>query len=217
MKSKGKENKKFEWTYRPPKVDNGKQTFDQMSLVQGIYEDYFVLKTGKLTGAIAVSGVNLDLLSSQEQGDLFDDYNAFLISTFGEEHESLEFRETTVPVNMEEYIKHLKKIYLKLQEETPEQVFKINLVASYIDHFSKIQRKSEMTTKERMIIASEPIKSKRFEDLQASSQRLKEKLNQIMKDLSNSLSDYDVQMRIVTGNEYKHNLKNLINFEKNDY
>ena len=74
-----------------------------------------------------------------------------------------------------------------------------------------------MTTKERMIIASESIKSKRFEDLQASSQRLKEKLNQIMKDLSNSLSDYDVQMRIVTGNEYKHNLKNLINFEKNDY
>lgn len=74
-----------------------------------------------------------------------------------------------------------------------------------------------MTTKERMIIASEPIKSKRFEDLQASSQRLKEKLNQIMKDLSNSLSDYDVQMRIVPGNEFKHNLKNLINFEKNDY
>ena len=72
MKNKWKENKKFEWTYRPPKVDNGKQTFDQMSLVQGIYEDYFVLKTGRVTGAIAVSGVNLDLLSRPVLGYLID-------------------------------------------------------------------------------------------------------------------------------------------------
>lgn len=210
-------NRKFEWTYNPPKIDKGKQTFDEMSLVQGIYEDFLVLKTGKLTGAIAVNGINLDLLSENEQNDLFDDYNAFLISTFGEGHETLEFRETTVPVNMEEYIKHLKKIYLKLQEEKPEQTFKINLVASYIDHFTKIQNESEMTTKKRIIIASEPIKSKRFEDLQVSTRRLREKLNQIAKDLSNSLSDYDIQMRIISGNEYKHDLKNLINFEKNDY
>lgn len=47
IKKKTTNNKRFDWTYKLPKVDNGKQTFDDMSLVEGIYEDFFVLKTGQ--------------------------------------------------------------------------------------------------------------------------------------------------------------------------
>lgn len=212
-----KEKNDFEWTYKPPQIDNGKQTFDEMSLIQGVFEDFLVLKTGRITGVITVSGINLDLLSESEQTDLFDDYNAFLISTFGEGYESLEFRETTVPVDMKEYIKHLKRIYINLKRKNSNEIFKINLVASYIDHFTKIQNKSEMTTKKRIIVVSEPIKDKRYESLQLSARRLREKIIQIMKDLNNSLSDYDIQMRVLTGNEYRRDIKNLINFEKNSY
>lgn len=212
-----KEKNNLEWTYKPPLIDNGKETFDEMSLIQGIYEDFLVLKTGQITGVISVSGINLDLLSESEQTDLFDDYNAFLIGTFGEGYESLEFRETTVPVDMKEYIKHLKRIYINLKRENSNEIFKINLVASYIDHFTKIQNKSEMTTKKRIIVVSEPIKDKRYESLQLSARRLREKIIQIMKDLNNSLSDYDIQMRVLTGNEYRRDIKNLINFEKNSY
>lgn len=212
-----KEKNDFEWTYKPPQIDNGKQTFDEMSLIQGVFEDFLVLKTGRITGVITVSGINLDLLSESEQTDLFDDYNAFLISMFGEGYESLEFRETTVPVDMKEYIKHLKRIYINLKRKNSNEIFKINLVASYIDHFTKIQNKSEMTTKKRIIVVSEPIKDKRYESLQLSARRLREKIIQIMKDLNNSLSDYDIQMRVLTGNEYRRDIKNLINFEKNSY
>lgn len=216
-KTKKTSKSRFDWTYKPPKIDNGKQTFDDMSLVQGIYEDFFVLKTGQLTGMLEISGINLDLLNENEQADLFEEYNAFLISTFGEGHETLQFRETTTRVDLKEYIKNLKKIYLKLLEEQPKQEFKLNLIASYIDHFTKIQNKSDMTTKQRTIIVSQPIKSKRLSDLKISSVHLQEKINRVMKDLTNSLSDYDINIRQVSGNEYKHMFKDLINFEKNEY
>ena len=220
MKWKPKKNNKssrFNWTYQPPRIDNGKQTFDDMSLVEGIYGDFFVLKTGQLTGMLEVSGINLDLLNDNEQADLFEEYNAFLISTFGESHETLQFRETTTRVDLKEYIKHLKKIYLQLQAEEPENDFKLNLIASYIDYFTKIQNKSDMTTKQRAIIVSQPIKSKRLSDLKSSSAYLQEKMNRVMKDLTNSLSDYDINIRQVSGYEYKNIFKDLINFEKNEY
>ena len=217
LKKTSSKKNEFDWTYQPPKVDNGKQTFDEMSLVQGIYEDFFVLKTGYLTGMIEVNGINLDLLNEVEQSDLFEEYNAFLITTFGESHETLQFRETTTPVDIKEYIKNLKRTYLKLKENEPNQTFKINLIASYIDHFDKIQNKSDMTTKCRTIVVNQKIKSKRLDDLISASKNLREKINRIMKDFTNSLSDYDIDVRLLSGNEYKHIFKDLINFEKNSY
>lgn len=75
---------KLDWDYQPPKINGGKETIDDMSLVVGMYGNYEVTKTGNLVGILEVSGINLDLLNETEQQDVFEDYGAFLMSTLGE-------------------------------------------------------------------------------------------------------------------------------------
>lgn len=74
----------LDWDYQPPKINGGKGTIDDMSLVVGMYGNYEVTKTGHLVGILEVSGINLDLLNETEQQDVFEDYGAFLMSTLGE-------------------------------------------------------------------------------------------------------------------------------------
>ena len=92
---------RLDWDYQPPKINGGKETIDDMSLVVGMYGNYEVTKTGNLVGILEVSGINLDLLNETEQQDVFEDYGAFLMSTLGEGvDDTLQFLEPTIPVNM---------------------------------------------------------------------------------------------------------------------
>lgn len=106
----------LDWDYQPPKINGGKETIDDMSLVVGMYGNYEVTKTGNLVGILEVSGINLDLLNETEQQDVFEDYGAFLMSTLGEGvDDTLQFLEPTIPVNMTTYLNGLKRRYLALQ------------------------------------------------------------------------------------------------------
>ena len=55
-----------------------------MNIMQAMYKDYIVTKTGYLAGIIEISGINLELLNNFEQSDVFDTYNSFLMSTLGD-------------------------------------------------------------------------------------------------------------------------------------
>ena len=59
---KNNQNTELNWDYEPPKINNKKETIDDMSLIVGMYGNYIVSKTGNLIGIMEVSGVNLDLL-----------------------------------------------------------------------------------------------------------------------------------------------------------
>ena len=202
------------WDYQPPKINGGKQTIDDMSLISGMYGDYEVTKTGNLVGIIEVSGINLDLLNDREQEDVFEDYGAFLMQTLGEGvDDSLQFLEPTIPVNMTAYLNGLKKRYLALQKEQPEQQFKIQLLASYIDHFTQVQESKNMTTKQHLLIVKVPIKDKSMTSLKLAVTHLEEKLDQVKRDLENALTDFDLTAKTLTSQEVQAILKNLINFK----
>lgn len=203
----------LQWDYEPPKINDNKQTIDDMSLIVGMYGNYLVSKTGNLIGIMEVSGVNLDLLNDTEQEDVFNDYSAFLMTTLGEGiDDSIQFIEPTVPVNMTEYLNGLKKKYLYLQQEHPEQAFKIELIASYIDHFTAIQNAKNMTTKQHLMAVKVKIKDKSLESLDLAVQNLNEKLEQVKRDLENALTDFDLTVKNLTNQETIQTLKNLINY-----
>lgn len=210
---KNNQNTELNWDYEPPTINGKKQTIDDMSLIVGMYGNYIVSKTGYLIGIMEVSGVNLDLLNDTEQEDVFNDYGAFLMTTLGDGvHDSIQFIEPTVPVNMTEYLNGLKKKYLYLQQTQPEQTFKIELIASYIDHFTKIQNAKNMTTKQHLMIVKVKIKDKSLESLDLAVEHLDEKMNQVQRDLENALTDFDLTAKNLTNQETIHILKNLINF-----
>ena len=216
MKLKNTKAKKsqLEWDYEPPKINGGKQTIDDMSLVAGMYENYEVTKTGNLVGILDVSGINLDLLNDNEQQDVFSDYGAFLMSTLGEGvDDSLQFIEPTIPVNMTEWLNGLKRKYLDLKNNHPEEEFKIQLIASYLDHFTTVQNSKNMTTKQHLLIVKVPIKDKTMESLDLAVNNLDEKINQVKRDLENSLTDFDLTAKVLSSQEVQEILKNLINFK----
>lgn len=216
MKLKNTKAKKsqLEWDYEPPKINGGKQTIDDMSLVAGMYENYEVTKTGNLVGILDVSGINLDLLNDNEQQDVFSDYGAFLMSTLGEGvDDSLQFIEPTIPVNMTEWLNGLKRKYLDLKNNHPEEEFKIQLIASYLDHFTTVQNSKNMTTKQHLLIVKVPIKDKTMESLDLAVNNLDEKINQVKRDLENALIDFDLTAKVLSSQEVQEILKNLINFK----
>jgi hypothetical protein len=212
LKKKSQKNE-LNWDYEPPKINDKKETIDDMSLIVGMYGNYIVSKTGNLIGIMEVSGVNLDLLNDTEQEDVFNDYGAFLMTTLGDGvDDSIQFIEPTVPVNMTEYLNGLKKKYLYLQQTHPEQTFKIQLIASYIDHFTAIQNAKNMTTKQHLMIVKVKIKDKSLESLDLAVQHLDEKMNQVKRDLENALTDFDLTAKNLTNQEVIQILKNLINY-----
>ena len=216
MNLKNKKSKKsaLDWEYIPPKINGGKETIDDMSLIVGMYDNYQVTKTGNLVGILEVSGINLDLLNDNEQQDVFNDYGAFLMSTLGEGvDDTLQFIEPTIPVNMTAYINGLKRKYLDLKLNHPEQEFKINLLASYLDHFTTVQNSKNMTTKQHLLIIKVKIKDKSVESLDLAVNNLDEKINQVKRDLENSLADFDLTAKILPSQEVLEVLKNLINFK----
>lgn len=175
------------------------------------YEDQFSLSPRT---ARATSGINLDLLNDREQEDVFEDYGAFLMQTLGEGvDDSLQFLEPTIPVNMTAYLNGLKKRYLALQKEQPAQQFKIQLLASYIDHFTQVQESKNMTTKQHLLIVKVPIKDKSMTSLKLAVTHLEEKLDQVKRDLENALTDFDLTAKTLTSQEVQAILKNLINFK----
>lgn len=209
-----RKNNGNQWIYEVPKFNTGKETIDDMSLMMGMYGDYIVTKTGYLVGIIETTGINMDLLNEYEQEDVFDSYNAFLMSVIGEQvKERHQYMELTIPVDMEEYLMNLKKKYLQAKREPVPNLQFIRLTASYIDYYSNVQYKKNMTTKKHLLIVREKIKNRSLDELETAKESLIEKLDGLRRDLESSFSDVDMRAFILTGHEITDILKTLINFK----
>jgi len=203
----------LEFHYEPREINAGKETIADMSLMQAMYKDYIVTKTGYLVGIIEISGINLELLNNSEQADVFDTYNSFLMSTIGEKtNEQQQYLDMTIPVDFNEYLLSYKKRYLdELSKEEPNYA-RANLIASYIDDLSEKQRNQEMSTKKHLLVLREPIKNKTLTELDQTVKDLGENIRQYISLLEDSFDNYELQAKKLTGKEILKVLKNLINF-----
>lgn len=110
----------------PKTLDKGKQSLQDMSLIAAQYNDFLVTKRGYLVVLLKVTGINLDLLTTTEQEDVFDEFNAFLMSTLGENSEEVQqYLDITMPVDFSDYILFWQHRYLTVLEEEPENEAKL--------------------------------------------------------------------------------------------
>lgn len=211
-----KENKTehdLEFTFQPKKIGESKQTIFDMSLIQAMYKDYMVTKTGYLVAVIEISGVNLELLNESEQADVFETYNAFLMTTLGDaSDEQQQYLDMTIPVDFEEFLLSYKKRYLQEIEKEDLNQERANLIASYIDDLDNKRRTQEMSTKKHLLIVREPIKDKTLTSLNKKVSDLDEKATQYMNRLEDSFDSYDMQAKKLHSHEILAGLRNLINF-----
>lgn len=197
----------------PKTLDKGKQSLQDMSLIKAQYNDFLVTKRGYLVVLLKVTGINLDLLTTTEQEDVFDEFNAFLMSTLGENSEEVQqYFDITMPVDFSEYILFWQHRYLTVLEEEPENEAKLALIASYVDTFSTIASSQEMTTKTHIVVLHEKIPKKHLASLEQTVIHLEEKVLLFIRQLENALSTYDVEARQLTAKECRKVLQHLLNF-----
>lgn len=197
----------------PKTLDKGKQSLQDMSLIEAQYNDFLVTKRGYLVVLLKVTGINLDLLTTTEQEDVFDEFNAFLMSTLGENSEEVQqYLDITMPVDFSEYILFWQHRYLTVLEEEPENKAKLALIASYVDTFSGVASSQEMTTKTHIVVLHEKIPQKHLASLEQTAIHLEEKVLLFIRQLENALSTYDVEARQLTAKECREVLQHLLNF-----
>lgn len=197
----------------PKTLDKGKQSLQDMSLIEAQYNDFLVTKRGYLVVLLKVTGINLDLLTTTEQEDVFDEFNAFLMSTLGENSEEVQqYLDITMPVDFSEYILFWQHRYLTVLEEEPENEAKLALIASYVDTFSDVASSQEMTTKTHIVVLHEKIPKKHLASLEQTAIHLEEKVLLFIRQLENALSTYDVEARQLTAKECREVLQHLLNF-----
>jgi hypothetical protein len=175
-------------------VKKGQRTIQDLSVIEGIYKDYILLKNGYLTTILQVSGINMDLLAEYEQNRLFEDYGSFLMSQV---HDQIQTISMTVPVDLRSYNLGWKKRYLQELEnkENAGNDYKRKLIASYIDHFQGIRVKDEMSTKQHFIVIREKMNKRTFHDLERAESILTKKVEEISNSLQSTFETYDIAIR----------------------
>lgn len=216
MATKNKKSKKtdlLEYTYEPRKINNGKQTITDMSNIQAIYQNFLVTKTGYLVAIIETSGINLELLNEEEQTDVFDTYNTFLMTTLGDSSkEQQQYLDMTIPVDFNDYLLSYKKRYLDELEKDHVNSERAKLIASYIDDVTQKIQAQEMSTKKHLLVVKQPIKNKTYIHLNKASIDLNDKVTQYINRLEDAFDGYDLQAKKLHSDEIMAVLKNMMNF-----
>ena len=211
--SKKKQMEAYMFDYEPKALQKGKHSLEDMSLIEAQYNDFLVTKSGYLVVLLKVSGINLDLLTTNEQEDVFDEFNAFLMSTLGENSgEVQQYLDITMPVDFSEYVLFWQHRYLTVLEEEPENSAKLALIASYVDTYTTIAASQEMTTKRHIVVLHEKIPKKHLASLEQTALQLEEKSAVFIRQLESTLSTYDVEARQLTAKECREVLRHLLNF-----
>ena len=201
------------YTYTPRKITGGTQTITDMSLIQAIYKSFLVTKSGYLVAIIETSGINLELLNEEEQTDVFDTYNTFLMTTLGDSsNEQQQYLDMTIPVDVDDYLLSYKKRYLQEKDKENSNRERAKLIASYIDDLSIKMQAQEMSTKKHLLVVKQPIKNKTYLSLNKASVDLDDKVTQTINRLENAFDGYDLQANKLHSDEVLAVLKNLVNF-----
>ncbi|TCN18446.1 TrsD/TraD family conjugative transfer protein [Mesobacillus foraminis] len=193
-------------------VKKGQRTIQDISLIEGIYKDFVLMKSGYLVSILQVSGINLDLLAEYEQNRLFEDYGSFLMSQVDDQ---LQMVSMTVPVDFRSYDLAWKKRYLKELEdkERNKNDYKRKLIASYIDHFQGIRMNDEMSTKQHFIVVREKMKKRTFQDLERAEVILTKKVQEITASLRATFETYDITVNTLFEREILTLLYRYFDFE----
>lgn len=193
-------------------VNTGHKTIQDLSLIEGIYKDYVLLKNGYLVSILQVSGINMDLLAEYEQNRLFEDYGSFLMSQVQDQLQTISM---TVPVDLRSYNLGWKKRYLQETEnkDTAGNEYKRKLIASYIDHFQDIRLKDEMSTKQHFIVIREKMSKRTFQGLDRSESILTKKVEEISNSLRSTFETYDLAIKKLSEKDILTLLYRYFDFE----
>ncbi|WP_416044941.1 TrsD/TraD family conjugative transfer protein (plasmid) [Clostridium tyrobutyricum] len=198
---------------------NKKQTqtaekfIQDISPIEGVYEDFVYLKDNSLISMIKVEGINLDLLAQYEQNVLFEDYASFLGQN---KEDNPEIVSMTIPLDMKNYNLYWKKRYLEAKANNANKHL-LQLIASYCLEYQDMELSSDLTTKQHLIILSEKLKKRTIEELKLAEKTLNQKVKNVRNSLNTLLESYDAETTILNAKDIIIALHRFIDFKNSIY
>lgn len=193
--------------------ESAKKFIQDISPIEGIYEDFVYLKDNRLLSMIKVEGINLDLLAQYEQNVLFEDYASFLGQN---KEDNPEIVSMTIPLDMKNYNLYWKKRYLEAKQNNVNRHL-LQLIASYCLDYQDMELSSDLTTKQHLIILSENLKKRTIEELKLAEKSLNNTVKKIQNSLNTLLESYDAETTVLDTKDIVIALHRFIDFKNSIY
>lgn len=194
----------FEIINRQIKGDGRNKSIQDDCIAIGFYKDYVVTRNGYVVGGIKINGVNIDLLSDFEQKELLEDYSSYLNNTLVDKPQ---VKSATEPVNVNTYIRNLKKQIIKeINENNGEPTMRAQIIAAKIIFIEEKVMSDEMSTQSHYIMFKEKIQDNNLYELDQAVNRIYRKLLTNVRSLYDSFNQYDMEGNIL----YQHELYQML-------
>lgn len=178
-------------------------TIQDISSLKGVYDDCIVLKH-KLLKMLKIEGINLDLLDAFGKSQVFESYGSFLLACTTNK-ERLQNVSMTKKIDMVRYNLFWKRKYLEAQKDTSLAPDKkenlLQLIASKCLYIEDISSKSEITTKEHLIVCTIPLESYSYLALDSAREDIEEKIAKIKMLFKDALSEQSLEIEELTLSE----------------
>lgn len=184
-----------------------------ISPIEGVYEDFVYLKDNRLLSMIKVEGINLDLLAQYEQSVLFEDYASFLGQN---KEDNPEIVSMTIPLDMKNYNLYWKKRYLEAKKNNVNKHL-LQLISSYCLEYQDMELSSDLTTKQHLIVITENVKKRTIEELKLSEKALNNKVKKVQNSLNTLLESYDAETIVLNAKDIVIALHRFIDFKNSIY
>ncbi|MFZ0447144.1 MAG: hypothetical protein WAM95_21440 [Bacillus sp. (in: firmicutes)] len=129
------------------KEKDSEKTVQDLIPIRNIYNEMIETKDNRLIKVLAVSAVNISLMSHSEQNEVFESYENFLNTIDA----PVQISRVSTPVNLKDYITDLQ---LTLKNTTNE--YKKKILKSYIWYANSIQEDRDMIRRNRYIVIDQP-------------------------------------------------------------
>ncbi|MFL0198053.1 TrsD/TraD family conjugative transfer protein [Clostridium sp. WILCCON 0269] len=192
---------------------DSKLYLQDISPIEGVYEDFVYLKDNTLLSMLKVEGINLDLLAQYEQNTLFEDYASFLEQN---KEDNPQIISMTIPLDMKAYNLYWKKRYLEARQNNGNSHLR-ELIASYCIEYQNMELSSELTTKQHLVIISEKVRERTIEELKAAERNLNDKIKKVQNSLNTLLESYNAEAKVLNTKDIIIALHRFIDFKNSIY
>ncbi|WP_279257235.1 hypothetical protein [Enterococcus faecalis] len=174
--------------------------FEDDSRIQGVYKDALVVyqvekKQFCLVQLLRVDGVNMDILSVHEQAGLNEDFGTFLSQNILYEPQITSLNS---PITIQPFLDQWEKTVENYRKSSQPNEALLQLKASYLVEYQKLQKTMETSKKQHFVALSEKLSQLSPEGIEIAYEGLKDKVRGVRSGLQGFMGKFDCQVTICT-------------------
>ncbi|MFE5322241.1 hypothetical protein ACFQ88_26545 [Paenibacillus sp. NPDC056579] len=172
--------------------------------IRRVFSETIETADHRLVKMIAISAVNLSLMSLNEQIQVMEGYEQFLTNL----DDPVQILRVSEPINMSRYVEELR-----LKRNATGNLHKKILLSSYIDYAQSIQQNREMIRRNRFLVFDEKYEPSKEGSLEQAMIRLRVRRDHYIERLEDMLFRHRLDAAELTNEELKKALQIFYDYE----